>query len=209
VGLVLVTAPTIEPVTLADAKLHLRVDNSAEDSLLNSLIVAARTYVESFTNRALLQQTWAYAMDDFNNIPLRRPGMQLTHGDAYYPPIHLPRSPVQSVTSVTYIDTTGTRVTLAPSQYLLDTSNPFDGNVSPAFGISWPQTRIQPGSVVITYVAGFADVSSIPATFIQAMKLLLTHWYENRGAFVESRFAPEVPFSVDTLLWIERAKEFA
>jgi hypothetical protein len=209
VGLVLITPPATEPITLADAKLHLRVDSGAEDSLINTLITTARDYVETFCDRSLLAQTWQYAMDDFQNYPLRRPGVNLTKGDAYYPPLHLPRSPAIAVTGITYLDSTGTRVTLAPASYYVDVTNPFDGNVSPAYGGSWPLVQIMPGSVQITYTSGFASAALVPAKILQAMRLLLTHWYENRGAFVEARFAPEVPFSVDALLWPERAKSFA
>lgn len=97
-ALFLVMAPSIEPVSLAEAKAHLRVEVNDENSLIQTLITAARQYVETATRRALLQQTWDDKLDAF---PCGA--------------IVLPLSPVTSVTSITYLDTAGVSQTWSSS----------------------------------------------------------------------------------------------
>ena len=121
-SLFLVTAPTKEPVSLADAKTHLRVDVDDENDLIASLIVAAREYVETFTHRALVTQTWDLKLDQF---PCR--------GEA----IWLPKPPASSVTSITYTATDGTSTTWSSALYTTDLpTGPTArmGRITPAYG---------------------------------------------------------------------------
>ncbi len=97
---VLVTAPTAEPVSLAEAKLHLRVDDNADDVLIGALITAARQHAEHDTRRALVTQTWKLVLDAF-------PESVIT----------LDRAPVSAVVSVVYTDPDGVSQTLAPGGY--------------------------------------------------------------------------------------------
>ncbi len=160
-GLSIVTAPATEPVTLSDAKLHLRVDHSAEDDLVRSMITAAREQVESDTGSALITQTWKLVLDAFPDADN----------------ILLPRPPLQSVTSVAYLDGDGNQQTLSAGAYVVDTdSRP--GRLSLAVGESWPDTYGQAGDVEITYVAGYGAVAAVPSGLKTAVKMYLQLLYE-------------------------------
>ncbi len=141
----LIIAPAVEPVTLAEAKLHLRVDHSDEDALISSLISAARRYAETFTGRQIITATWELTLDAFPWI------------------IEPPHPLLQSITSIVYVDVDGVSQTLDASIYQVDiTSTP--GRVKPAFGEVWPGTRSQFNAVTVTYVAGYGTVQATAVT---------------------------------------------
>lgn len=193
-GLTLVTAPTPEPVTTDDAKLHLRVDSNDENSLIDTLIVTARQWVETFTHRALMTQTWDEKFDCFPD------GV-----------IELSMAPVASVTSITYVDTAGTSQTWSSSDYQTDLpSGPKAqrARIQPAYGLSYPLTRAQMNAVTVRYIAGYgATVQLIPETFITAIKMLVEHWYSLRGPVMvgAGNIVSVVPTSIETMLWDYKA----
>jgi uncharacterized phiE125 gp8 family phage protein len=211
----LITGPTAEPVSLVQAKQHLRVDFDDEDDYITALITAARQYCEKVIRRAIFNQTWIRSLDYF---PLygrmdatRSPAERDTfpYGTWYWDrvTITLPNPRLISVTSITYLDASGTVQTLASSGYNIDTiSTP--GRIAPAQGMFWPilQNYI-PGSVKITYVAGSygdgTEVNTCPQTIVQAMYLLIGHWYANREA-VSALTMKAVPMAADALLSIHR-----
>lgn len=173
-----VTPPASEPLSLADAKLHLRVDATDEDTLISSLITAARLWCESLAGRAFVTQTLAVRYDEFPDV------------------IVLPRVPVASVTSIQYVDTAGTTQTLDASLYQVDIYS-VPSRIAPAYGQSWPLTREQMSAVTVTFTAGVAN-TSVPADVVLAIKLLVGHWFVNREA--TGKDAGAVAFSVDALL---------
>jgi uncharacterized phiE125 gp8 family phage protein len=174
-SLYLVTAPAAEPVSLADVKLHLRVDSTAEDDLIAGLITAARDYLEAFTRRAIPRQTWDWKLDAF------------PCGSEFY----LPKAPCASVTSITYIDTDGTSQTLATSVY--DTDLPTGpmaraGRVFLKYQQVWPQTRSIPNAVTVRFVAGYADSATDP--YPDMLKICIKeHVRAHYGRGVEDRDA--------------------
>lgn len=175
------TAPTAEPVSLTEAKLHLRVDHDEEDSLILGLIVAAREYAEMVTNRQLVTATWTAKLDYFPAYELR-----------------LPHPPLASVTSIAYVDSQGTSQTLSASLYSVDTTSK-PGMVTPIYGETWPAVQGQHHAVTIVYVAGHGGPESVPDGIKKAMLMSVGHWYENREAVVFGGPA-EVPMAVDALL---------
>jgi uncharacterized phiE125 gp8 family phage protein len=190
-SLSLVTAPTLEPLTGDEAKLHLRIDGtSAEDALVDTLIKAARQHVETFTQRALLTQTWDWKLDAF-------PVCRFT----------LPMACVTSITSISYIDRDGASQTWSSAKYLTDLpTGPKSqfGRIDTAYGEIYPQTRCQMNAVTVRFVAGYGSAaSSVPAAIKAAMKLLIGHWYQNRESVVigVGIGAVDVPQAVDFLLW--------
>jgi hypothetical protein len=221
--LTLTTAPAAEPVSLAEAKLHLRVDTdvTADDDLITSLATAARQWVEEICGRSLITQTWQLALPGFPGAtgvlgvpvygvdPLSLPGTPVSGSVAFRYALRLPRGVVQSITSVKYRDTTGTLVTLDPSTYVLS-ADAWEATLTPAPGGIWPTTLVHPEGVVITYVAGYGDAGTdVPQGIIAAIKLLVGTWYENREAVTLVRFtADEVPFTVTALLAPYRILEF-
>ena len=101
-SLTLITAPAIEPLTLADAKAHARVSVTDDDALITAFIQAARERCENMLGRALITQTWEKVLDQFPTA------------------IQLSWPPIQSIVSVKYIDANGAQQTLAPANYVLD-----------------------------------------------------------------------------------------
>lgn len=158
----LITGPATEPVSSTEAKLHLKVDGSTDDTLIAALITAARLLCESYQGRGYITQTWELTLDAFPASPFE-----------------LPVAPLASVTSIKYKDKDGNETTLAASDYVLDTSAE-PGRVALADGSSWPSVSLYPvGGVKIRYVVGGA---SAPANVKQAILLTVGDWYEDRQA---------------------------
>lgn len=165
-GVKLLTAPAAEPVSLDEAKTFARVDHAAEDDLIDSLVAEMRQRCEKVSWRALITQTWKLTLDDWPRWGCRRC-------------IRLPRPPVQSVTSVTYLATDGTRTTLAANQYLLDTTVE-PATITEAYGVSWPTVRVVPGSIEVTFVAGYGLAVSVPSEIKGAIKNAVAYCYRHR-----------------------------
>ena len=173
------TPPAAEPLTLAEAKLHLRVDADLtdDDSLISALIVTARQQAEHRTGRALVTQQWRYSFDTFPVDSLELP---------------LPK--LQSVQAVTYLDNNGTRQTLANTEYDVITDE-LIGRIIPAYGKSWPSCRNHPGSVRVDYTCGYGAASDVPFSIKQWMKLMIRAAYDNRSAIVEGQSMRDIPRS--------------
>jgi uncharacterized phiE125 gp8 family phage protein len=186
--LILGTAPTSEPVSATEAKAHLRVDISDDDTLIAALIVAARQAFEEINGRSLFTTTWKLILDRWPNRPY----------------IVLPRPPLASVTSVVYQPTTGSPVTWDAANYVVETLRT-PGRVHLADGISWPDADLRDASpITITYVAGWATVGAIPQRYKQAILLLVGHWYENREAIAMGTMPRAVPLAYESLLLMDR-----
>lgn len=174
------TEPTVELITTAEAKLHLRVDGTEEDTLIAILIQAARETVEQFTGRSLINQTRTLKMD-------------------YFPcsdTILLPNGPVSSVTSINYYNESEANTLLATSDYWVDSSSGIARIVVKNY---WPATFTMPNAVTIIYVAGYGAASSnVPKPLKQAAYLILGHLYENREQVGEIKH--ELPFGAETLM---------
>lgn len=186
--------PTVEPITVEDARLHLRVDSAEDDGLIASYIVAARQMVETWTMRGLVSATRKLYIDGFPAFA-----------------VELPYAPLTSVTSVQYYDDGGTLQTLATSYYTVDTvSEP--GRVHLAYQQTWPSTRAIPSSVVITYVSGYAvtgDHAATPVALKHAIRLLVSHWYENREPVNIGNIVNPLPMAVESLCTAYRLKALA
>lgn len=190
-ALQLVTPPAIEPVTLAEAKLFLRLDTTADDALVTSLIAAARRQVEQILARALITQTWNYLLDGFfwGSFPLAYSGGPFPLGYGLRtserlptaPWLELPKAPLQSVVSLKYLDGAGALQTLAGSAYTVDAiSEP--GRIMPVVGTSWPLTQAVPNAVTVQFKAGYGDAAAaIPDDILVALKMVLNVLYEYRS----------------------------
>jgi len=172
-GLTLYAAPAIEPLTLSEIKAHCRVTHADDDTYLLALVSACREYAETITRRSFINSTWRLTLDEW---PTARTGnFGSTSED-----IVLPRSPVSSVTSITYIDTDRVTQTLAAPTYELSTT------VEPSiirlnYGREWPSVLDHPESIVITFVAGYgAQPDDIPERVRTIIKLHAAYLYENR-----------------------------
>lgn len=162
-GRIQIAAPAVEPVSLAEAKLHCRVDGNDDDSLLTALIVAARQQAEHRTGRALITQQWRFTLSGFSlNLP-----------------IELPMPVLQSVESITYLDIDGIRQTLASNQYQVVSSG-IIGFVTPAYAVEWPNHRVQPDSVQINYTAGYGNAAAVPPCIKSWMMMAISTLYSQR-----------------------------
>lgn len=186
---------TAEPVTLAEAKLHPRVDLSDDDALVTTMISAARELVERRTNRTLIYTAYRMTLDNWPyDIELpRSPAIEaapnLVTGISYATP------------RIRYYDGDGNQQTLTYSaghfEVLLDNNPPL--LVLPP-GSSWPTTySLQRGAIEIDWIAGYGAASTgIPELLRLAIMMLVTHWYEHREAV--GSFGSEVPLAVDSVL---------
>jgi uncharacterized phiE125 gp8 family phage protein len=198
--------PAAEPITLDEAKRHCAIEIDDDDELVAALISAARESVEGILSRALITQTIDLTLDGFpfgggyfNRAVRQSPG--LTN---YLPTssgrITLPRPPVQSVSWVRYLDTTGQQRTVNPSTYRLLKSSLNPGQLVTATNQIWPITYPAEGSVSIRLVCGYGDdAASVPHAIRVALKMIVSHLYNNRDAVVAGSMQ-ELPFAVASLL---------
>lgn len=191
-----VTAPTVEPVTLDQLRSHLRIDVTDEDEELEEIISDSREALENQYEVAFNTQTWDVFLDAFPS------GWYNTPWVVSRAAIVLGRRPVQSVTSVKYIDSTGATVTLTPTiDYVVDGPG---GRIVPAFGKLWPATSLQPvAGVQLRVVLGYGNLATdIPRNARRAVRLMCGHFYENREqVLLEQRIRPiDIPRGVDALM---------
>ena len=174
----LVTPPTAEPVSLAEAKLHMRVDFPEDDALIASLIAAARQAAETLTGRQLVTARWKLVLDCFPGPSL----MCVPAGLPFSLPGHailLPKCPVQSVFAIRYLDMSGTTQTMSRVDYAADTACE-PARVTPVFGSAWPVSLPQIGAVALVFAAGYGDAASVPAGIKSWIKLRVGSLYAHR-----------------------------
>lgn len=159
VGLSLVTGPQQEPVSLEEAKAHLRVSGTTDDYLIHGLIVTAREWCEKETRRKLITQTWALTLDEWPTFP-----------------ITLPILPVQSVT-VAYVDENDDTQTWLSDNYTIDTSREPARIVLASDG-ELPTLLGDPNSVTISIVAGYGLAAKVPQKLGIAMLLHIQAHYD-------------------------------
>src|SRR3954464_12356175 len=157
-GLTLISGPSYEPITLTEAKDHLRVYSSADDSTIPRLISAARARVETFTRRALISQSWRLTLDRFpciwtpdTGLYTSRPAWNVPRQDVQE--IHLPKNPVISVDKVSYLtDPDGAEVEITDFQADF-ASEP--ARVLPAANSYWPVARCALNAVKVEFTCGY------------------------------------------------------
>lgn len=179
----LITAPATEPLTLAEAKLHLRVTNTLENDLITALIVAARQWVENYSWRPLITQT-IQANYDYSDL-----------ANMYGTEFLINKFPVSAISSVIYVNSAGTDVAIDAADYQTDIISPI-ARVKLA---SKPPAKDVLNALKIRFVAGYANAAAVPQIYKQAMYLLIAHMYDNKSQ-VQSQTLTEVPFGVYSLL---------
>lgn len=180
----LVTGPTEEPITTAEAKAHLRQTEADEDALIDDLILQAREWTESAIERALVTQTWDLFLDAFPDGDLR-----------------VPLPPLQSVTSVKYTDVDAVTTTFAASNYYVDTVME-PGRIVLSSGISWPSVALRPANAVeVRFIAGYGLAVDVPQRAKGLMHMLIEHWYVNRGSVITGTISKKIEHAVESLKW--------
>ncbi len=184
------TAPAVEPVTLSEAKAHLRVDTTTDDAYIGSLITAAREWCEQYLDRTLVHTQWVMRFDKF-------------------PPdgtmdIELPRPPMATAGTTTAVALTftfenGTTSTYSTASYRVDRDG-VPGTVKTLYGQTWPPHLQDDNAISVTWWGGYgASGTSVPAAIRHAMLMLVGMWYERRMA-ADSMSGNEIPFGVKSLL---------
>jgi len=186
--LALITPPAIEPISLVEAKLHARVDDSDRDTLINVFIKSAREAAEHELGRALITQTWRLTLDEF---PCAE--------------IELPKPKVLSIVSVGYVDADGVDQTVSSANYTLDSAQ-LPGWVLPAEDFDWPATRAIANAVRVDFTAGYGPAATdVPASVRQWMLLQIGAAVKQAEAFASGFTVAELPNRwVDGLLDRER-----
>lgn len=171
------TAPAVEPITLDEAKLHLKVDSADDNALISVLITTARQLAERETKRAFITQTWEMYLDFAQTE------------------IDIPKPPLQATgLSIKIIDTAGAETVVSTTLYDVDASENSPGRVKLKTGCSWPTHR-NFASFIIEFKGGYGDdAADVPETLKQGILQLLSHLYDNRGA-------EEFPEGIKALFW--------
>jgi uncharacterized phiE125 gp8 family phage protein len=155
---IVTTPPDEEPVTLAQMRQHLGITQStdtARDAIITGRIISARQWAEQYTRTAYVTQTLTGYSDDF-------------HGQR----IDL-KAPLQSVSSILYLDANGVQQTLSTSDYLVDA---VANCVVPAYGLDWPDARLQRNSIQIAYLSGYGDPDDVPESIKDAIRFIVGQW---------------------------------
>jgi uncharacterized phiE125 gp8 family phage protein len=177
---ILTTAPTVEPISLAEAKSHLRVTHSDDDTYISTLISSARRAVEQSYDVSLLQQSWSYFQD-------RWPAASF---------IVLPKFPVLSISDIFIFGDDDVAATLNHAHYYLDAASR-PARVILRDGRSFPIAGRSANGIEIKIVAGFgALASAVPQTIRQALLIIIADWYASRGDVD----AGALPLSAQSLL---------
>ena len=189
------TPPAVEPVTVAEAKAHLRVDTSEDDSYIQNLVTSAREWCEQYLDRTLVNTQWVMRFDSFP--------------DNGTEPIQLPRPPMATAGTVTAVSvtltlTSGSTAVFSTSAYRVDRyATP--GEIQTVYAGTWPADRRDDDNAAsVTWWAGYgASGSSVPAVVRHAILMLVGMWFERRMA-ADSMSGGEIPFGVKSLLDSQR-----
>lgn len=178
------TAPTVTPVSVAEAKTHLRIDSTftTDDTYIETLISVATSAAENYTNLAIMSQSWYLDIDAFPDY------------------FNLLKGTLKTLTinSITYSDADNASQTLAASNYF------GDGSIKPARiyfapDATIPSTYDKPNAVSVDFTLGFSSAANVPAPIKQAILLMVGTYYETRQT-VSDRTYKEIPQSAEYLL---------
>lgn len=181
------------PISVDDAKTHLRiVDFTDDDTYIGELIDAATAWCEDYCDRTFADKAYTVAFDDFFGTRIELPR----------PPVRLNATASSATVTISYVDTAGATQTLTWSQsgtqgFRLDRDH-VPALVYPLYLNVWPSVRLDDKSVQITYLAGYGGAANVPTQARHAVKLLVGHWYANREAV--GNVGQSIPVGVPALL---------
>ena len=175
-------APAAEPIDAADVKAHCRIDGTADTEVVTALIKTARASIEAISGTRLITQTVKLRRCDFRDE------------------LRLPIGPVQSISSITYLDSDGVSQTLSASIYSAHLYG-LSPMVRRKPEQSWPGLYDSPEAVTITAVVGYGDAAAnLPDDVLHALRLLIAHYYENREPVNIGNITTDLPFGVVSLI---------
>jgi uncharacterized phiE125 gp8 family phage protein len=182
--LILMSGPAVEPVSLSEAKAHCRVDSETEDTLISSLILAARLHIEQQLDLALISQSWSYYLDQWP-------------ADDH---VELPLAPLMYVQSVVTYNAADEATSVDPADYSIDTASRRP-RIAFNSGVGRPVPGRSVNGIEIAFTAGYGTTADdVHMPIRQALKMLIAHWYEAREPVVISQHAESVPATVASLI---------
>lgn len=170
----LVTGPSTEPLTYAEAKAYLRLNDDSEQTIVTSMITASRLVVEEHTGRPLISQIWA-AQLDYNEL------------STYI--VNINKAPLLSVEDVKYYDVNNTLQTLIASSWEAD----IYGNPARFRLKTIPKCYERMNALQVNFTCGYSNAASVPQDIKAAMYFILGHLYENRQDVVTGTQVNEMP----------------
>ena len=164
----LITAPSVEPVSVTELKSQLRITGTSQDTMLGLLIKAARQHAEDYLRYSIIATVWELYLDAF---------------PASGEPIWVQKSPVSlgtpSTTTLKYYNTSGVLTTLTENTGYVVDYNSAPARVYEAYDKTWPSTRVIPNAVVLKFTAGYANAAAVPDQIKQAILMIASTLYEN------------------------------
>lgn len=178
---ILLSAPALEPLTVAEAKSYLRVETGDDDTVIAALIAAARSHVQAMTRRALIAQTWRYVLD-------------------VWPPegrLRLRMGPLRTLIAARVFDAGGNASAIDTATFVLDKAA--DVIASPAWALPQPGRAV--AGIELDIQLGYGTAASdVPDALRHAIRVLVAHWYDNRGQVAIGQSVPMMPASVIAIL---------
>jgi uncharacterized phiE125 gp8 family phage protein len=179
---ILLNGPAVEPITLAEAKAHLRVEHNDDDAVIVSLIAGSRIHVETQTRRALISQNWRIIRDHWPS-----------DGQIAILPV-----PLQQIVAARVYESDGSTLAIDTQAFVVDKAS------APALVAFAPWSLPAPGRVIggieLDVKVGYGDgAADVPEPLRQAIRLLVAHWYENRGV-TSQRAVNVLPIAVNALI---------
>jgi uncharacterized phiE125 gp8 family phage protein len=181
----LITAPTVEPVSVSELKSQLRITSTAQDTMLGVLIEAARQHVEDYLRYSIITATWELYLDCFP-----------VSGQS----IWIQKSPVTAITFLKYYATDGTLTTLTENTDFIADYNSIPCRLYEAYGKSWPTARVIPNAVVVKFVSGYATAAAVPDLIRQAILMEAATMYEIPSNEVTGTQVNSINFNSERLL---------
>jgi uncharacterized phiE125 gp8 family phage protein len=181
-GLSLVAPAPDRPLSLAEAKEHLRIDGNDEDAAIEALIEAATQAARDVTGRELLHQTWRWTCDAFvdDSGSWWAGTLQRVRGAGSPDSIAVPRPPLASVASIVTYDADDTPSTFPAAAYLADTVS-VPGRIVLRHGWQWPSNLRAANGIEITFVAGYGTrPSDVPMALRRGILALVAALFEGR-----------------------------
>lgn len=178
---ILLTPPETEPLSLSDAKAYLRVETDDDDAVIASLIAAARSHIEAMSGCAMLTQTWRLVRDCWPADGRMK----------------LKLAPLRAVIAARVYDEAGVAHAVDPENFVLDAAR----GIIAMRAVSLPQPGRATAGIEIDITVGFgAAGSDVPPALMQALRMLLAHWYDNRGLITIGSSVAVMPPSVNALI---------
>lgn len=174
-------------ISVDQAKAHLGVVHDGDDDLVEALIRAAQDHIEHHTSQVLTPREMELAIAGFPASP---------RWGATEDAIELPRAPVTAITAIDYADSDGAPSTLVEADWRWNEAEPT--MIWPAYSTSWPSAYPEPGSVRVTFEAGYEE-GLAPASLEAAVRLMVGHLYANREAVNVGNIVAAMPFGVEAL----------